>query len=284
MYEKILVPVDFTEKTNKALQVAKGIALKTGAEINLIHVVKAALAVYLDELGAYKSKSQSGQKFLEEIIEKNEQKMEKYIHKLATEGVKISYKLKIDSTPERIAELVAEEGFDLTVVGNYEHQRFDEFLKRTNPERIARLAMNPVITVNKEIESFSPKKILVPTNLEDNCTQKMSELLKFAEKFDAELQFVFINTPAFFFTSPQIRKKSRLWFEQHGLKGYEVQVFNTKQLQKGMLNAADFYHSDMIALFSKHSDTLKDLIKGNITEYLITRSDIPVMTINLNFG
>lgn len=282
MYEKILVPVDFTEKTQKALMVAKSIAKKTDAEIHLIHVVKAALAVYLDELGVYKSKSQTGQKFLEEIISKNEQKMDKYIKLLNDEGIHVSYKLKIDSSPDRIAELVAEEGFDLTVVGNYEHQRFDEFLKRTHPERIAKLAMNPVITVNKEDEAFTPEKILVPTNLEDNCNEKMKDLLSFSEKFGAELQFVFINTPAFFQTSPQFRKKSRAWFEMHGLKGYEVKVFNTKQLQKGLINAADYFESDMIALFSKHTETIKDLIKGNITEYLITRSDIPVMTFNLN--
>ena len=141
MYEKILVPVDFTDKTSKALNVAKQIASVTGAEISLIHVVKAALTVYLDELGLYKSKAPGGQKFLDEVIEKNEKKMERYVDKLSNEGVKISYKLKVDSSPDKIAELVAEEGFDLTIVGNYEHQRFDEFLKRTHPERIAKLAM-----------------------------------------------------------------------------------------------------------------------------------------------
>ena len=282
MYEKILVPVDFTDKSTKALNVARQIALKTGAEISLIHVVKAALAVYLDELGVYKSKSESGQKFLEEIISKNEKKMEKFIKKLSLEGINISYKLKVDSSPDKIAELVAEEGFDLTIVGNYEHQRFDEFLKKTHPERIAKLAMNPVLTVNLDNPNFTPNKIMVPTNLEDNCNQKMKTLLEFAEKFDSELQFVFINTPAFFYTSPQIRKKSHLWFEKHGLKDHEVKVFNTKQLQKGLLSAADYYESDMIALFSNHSESIKDLIKGNITEYLITRSDIPVMTFNLN--
>lgn len=284
MYEKILVPVDFTDKTSKALNVAKQIASVTGAEISLIHVVKAALTVYLDELGLYKSKAPGGQKFLDEVIEKNEKKMERYVEKLSNEGIKISYKLKVDSSPDKIAELVTEEGFDLTIVGNYEHQRFDEFLKRTHPERIAKLAMNPVITVNQNNEDFAPNKILVPTNLEDDCSQKMSDLLAFAEKFNSELQFVYVNTPAFFHTSPQIRKKSHLWFQKNGLKGYEIEVFNTKQLQKGILNAADFYESDMIALFSKHSESIKDLIKGNITEYLITRSDIPVMTFNLNIG
>lgn len=284
MYEKILVPVDFTDKTSKALNVAKQIASVTGAEISLIHVVKAALTVYLDELGLYKSKAPGGQKFLDEVIEKNEKKMERYVEKLSNEGIKISYKLKVDSSPDKIAELVAEEGFDLTIVGNYEHQRFDEFLKRTHPERIAKLAMNPVITVNQNNEGFAPNKILVPTSLEDDCSQKMSDLLAFAEKFNSELQFVYVNTPAFFHTSPQIRKKSHLWFQKNGLKGYEIEVFNTKQLQKGILNAADFYESDMIALFSKHSESIKDLIKGNITEYLITRSDIPVMTFNLNIG
>ncbi|HEY9117137.1 MAG TPA: universal stress protein [Roseivirga sp.] len=282
MYEKILVPVDFTDKTLKAIDVAKCIAKKTDAEISLIHVVKAALTVYLDELGIYKSKSQSGQKFLEEIIEKNERKMEKFIEKLETEGLRISYKLKIDSSPDKIAELVAEEGFDLTIVGNYEHQRFDEFMKKTHPEKIAKLAQNPVITVNRVDNEFSPDKIMVPTNLEDNCSQKMKDLISFAEKFGSELQFVFINTPAAFYTTPQIRKRSRLWFELNGLSGHQIHVFNTKTLQKGLLTAADYFDSDMIALFSKHQESIKDLIKGNITEYLITRSDIPVMTFNLN--
>ncbi|NVJ48401.1 MAG: universal stress protein, partial [Cytophagia bacterium] len=195
MYEKILVPVDFTDKTTKALSVAKSIALSTGAEISLIHVVKAALTVYLDELGGYRSKSQGGQKFLEEVIANNEKKMDKYVRNLTLEGINISYKLKVDSSPDKIAELVAEEGFDLTIVGNYEHQRFDEFLKRTHPERIAKLAMNPVITVNQDIKDFKPAKIMVPTNLEDNCNQKMDALMQFAEKFNSELQFVFINTP-----------------------------------------------------------------------------------------
>ncbi len=241
MYEKILVPVDFTDKTLKALDVAKCIAKKTDAEISLIHVVKAALTVYLDEFGMYKSKSDSGQKFLEEIISKNERKMEKFIQKLETEGLKISYKLKIDSSPNKIAELVAEEGFDLTIVGNYEHQRFDEFLKKTHPERIAKLAQNPVITVNKADSEFRPDKILVPTNLEDNCTQKMNDLVSFADKFGAELQFIFLNTPAEFYTTPQIRKRSRIWFDQHGLKGQQINVFNTKTLQKGLLTAAFRY-------------------------------------------
>ena len=98
----------FTDKTIKALDVAKCIAKKNNAEIALIHVVKAALAVYMDELGIYKSKSKTGQKFLEEIIEQNERKMEKYMEKLESEGLKISYKLKIDSSPDKIAELVAD--------------------------------------------------------------------------------------------------------------------------------------------------------------------------------
>ena len=281
MYEKILVPIDFSEKTDKAVNVAKSIALETNAQICLVHVVKAALAVYLDEMGIYKSKTESGQRFLEEVIQKNEKKMENYIKKLSLDGVDVSYKLKIDSSPEKITELVSEDGIDLTVVGNYEHQRFDEFLKKTHPERIAKLAQNPVITVNRESDNFKPKKILIPTNLEINCKAKIKDLVEFAGKFNAQLQFVYINTPAFFMTSPQIRKRSRFWFESHGLSGHEIKVFNTKQLNKGFLNAADYFESNMFAFFSKHTETVKDMIKGNITEYLITRYDIPVMTFNL---
>lgn len=282
MYKRILVPVDFTEKSHRALEIACHLAKKLGSEVYIMHVVKAALSVYLDEIGDYKSKAPAGQQFLDEVLAINESKMRKLIDKFDSHGVTIHSKLKVHSTPNEIARLVAEEAFDLTVVGNYEHERFDEVFKRTHPEKIAALAKNPVLTVNNATADFKVSNILVPTNLIDNYSVSTAQLLNFAKTFNAEVNFVFINTQANFKTTLQVEKMTSEFKQLNGLKDHKVTVFNAKSLKRGILYAADYYESDMIGLFSHHRGNIKNLLVGNITEYLITKSDIPVLTYNLS--
>ncbi|KYG80537.1 nucleotide-binding universal stress UspA family protein [Roseivirga ehrenbergii] len=282
MYSKILVPIDFTEKSHRALDVACQIAKKLNSEVYIMHIVKAALSVYLDELGEYKSKIPTGQQFLDDILAINEEKMRRLIQKYEDRGITIHSKLKVHNTPNEIAKLVAEEAFDLTVVGNYEHERFDEVFRRTHPEKIAAMAKNPVLTINSELEKFEVKNILIPTNLTDDYTAAMPDLLKFAESYNAKLTLVYVNTQAHFKTTLQANKLKVEFLEKHGLENHAVEIFNAKSINRGILYAAEFFNSDMIALFSYHTENIKTLLVGNITEYLITKSKVPVLTLNLS--
>tara|TARA_R110000796_G_scaffold74374_1_gene167170 strand:+ start:132061 stop:132918 length:858 start_codon:yes stop_codon:yes gene_type:complete len=282
MYKRILVPIDFTEKSHRALEVACQIAKKLDSEVYMMHIIKAALSVYLDELGEYKSKTPTGQQFLDDILSINEDKMKRLIQKYEDRGITIHSKLKVHNTPNEIAKLVAEEAFDLTVVGNYEHERFDEVFRRTHPEKIAALAKNPVLTINNELESFEIKKILVPTNLTDDYSPAMPDLMKFAKSLNAQLTFVYVNTQAHFKTTLQANKLKVEFLEKHGLESHSVEVFNAKSINRGILYAADFFECDMVAFFSYHRGNIKTLLVGNITEYLITKSKIPVLTLNLS--
>jgi nucleotide-binding universal stress UspA family protein len=282
MYKRILVPVDFTEKSHRALEIACQMAKKLESEVYIMHVVKAALSVYLDELGNYKSKAPAGQKFLEEVLAINESKIRKLINKFDSSGIKMHSKLKVDSNPNEIARLVAEEAFDLTVVGNYEHERFDEVFRRTHPEKIAALAKNPVLIVNNALADFKISKILVPTNLSDDYSSSTQQLIDFAKTFNAEVNFVYINTQANFMTTLQVEKMTTEFKALNGLDKQNVSIFNAKSLKRGILYAADYHESDMIGLFSHHRGNIKNLLVGNITEYLITKSDIPVLTFNLS--
>ncbi len=282
MYRKILVPIDFTEKSHRALDVACQIAKKLNSEVYIMHIVKAALSVYLDELGEYKSKIPTGQQFLDDILAINEEKMRRLIQKYEDRGITIHSKLKVHNTPNEIAKLVAEEAFDLTVVGNYEHERFDEVFRRTHPEKIAAMAKNPVLTINSELEKFEVKNILIPTNLTDDYTAAMPDLLKFAESFNAKLTLVYVNTQAHFKSTLQANKLKVEFLEKHGLENHSVEIFNAKSVNRGILYAAEFFSSDMIALFSYHTENIKTLLVGNITEYLITKSKVPVLTLNLS--
>ncbi|KOF03429.1 hypothetical protein OB69_05930 [Roseivirga seohaensis subsp. aquiponti] len=282
MYSKILVPIDFTEKSHRALDVACQIAKKLNSEVYIMHIVKAALSVYLDELGEYKSKIPTGQQFLDDILAINEEKMRRLIQKYEDRGITIHSKLKVHNTPNEIAKLVAEEAFDLTVVGNYEHERFDEVFRRTHPEKIAAMAKNPVLTINSELEKFEVRNILIPTNLTDDYTAAMPDLLKFADSYNAKLTLVYVNTQAHFKTTLQANKLKVEFLEKHGLDNHTVEIFNAKSINRGILYAAEFFNSDMIALFSYHTENIKTLLVGNITEYLITKSKLPVLTLNLS--
>jgi len=227
-----------------------------------MHIVKSALSVHLDELGEYKSKTATGQQFLDEVLAMSEGKMKQLIKKYEDRGITIHSKLKVHNTPKEIANIVAEEAFGLTVVGNYEHERFDEVFRRTHPEKIAALVKNPVLTINTELGSFNIKNILVPTNLTDDYLAAMPELLKFAKSVKAKITFVYVNTQANFKTTLEADKLKAEFSERNKIKNQNIEVFNAKSVKQGVLYPADYFHSDIIGLFSYYRGNFKNLLVG----------------------
>jgi nucleotide-binding universal stress UspA family protein len=106
--------------------------------------------------------------------------------------------------------------------------------------------------------------------------------MDFVKTFNAEVNFVYVNTQANFMTTLQVEKITTEFKALNSLGKQKASVFNAKSLKRGILYAADYYESDMIGLFSHHSGNIKNLFVGNITEDLITKSDIPVLTFNLS--
>lgn len=280
MYKNILVPVDFSQKSIVALKSAINLAVTSQGEIDVMNVVEVPLAVRA--IGdRYETTAPKGKELLSFLLESSKTRMEGLVKKVEAKGITINIKTKVDPAPENLAELITERRYDLIVIGGIT-KPFDEFLRKTYPEQIVELAKSPVLSINSKLEDYQSTKIVLPTNLIDDYTKHLPTLQSYQELFDTSLHVVYVNTPADFKTSKEIDYNFERFKEKHQLgEETDYSIYCDKTIRNGIINFSNKIEADTIAVFSKHKDNFFKVIRGDITEYLVNHSTIPVLTFNM---
>jgi len=132
---KLLVPHDFSDAADHALQYAVDLASKLGAEIVVVHAW---------QLSAYASPSSDLAKGLEKDLSRD---LEKVVAKHLGAGVKIAYALRLGIPYVELCEAAKETGADMIVMGTTGKTGLEHFLLGSVAERIVRTAAVPVLTV-----------------------------------------------------------------------------------------------------------------------------------------
>ncbi|MES2787114.1 MAG: universal stress protein [Pseudomonadota bacterium] len=145
MYQRILVPIDGSATSSRALTAAIGMAQAFKGSLRLIYVVdEAAYVTGYDPSGGYSGDllrvmRESGQKILDEGL-------------LLAKAARIEAdSMLFDTFGERLGETVANAAkqwnADLVVVGTHGRRGFSRLLLGSGAEQIIRLAPVPVLTI-----------------------------------------------------------------------------------------------------------------------------------------
>lgn len=281
MFQKILVPVDFSPKSQFALSIASKVAQTSGGEIDLFHVVQAALMARLNELGEYESMGKSGQSMLTDVANSNKKKLERLAEQHRTDGLTIKTRIKIDGMPDRVAHHIHQENYDLLVLaGNLEH-KLGESLGEQYNEKIVKLAKKPVLVVNQMPKTHAIRKIVVPTNLTDDYKKQVAKLKEVQQFFGAKIEFLFINSPSYFYSTYEIDEMIDQFRQKYSFENCDFRIVSDRDHKKGMLKAVEYLDADMIGLMSFQNTRLNKFFRGDITEHLVNHSSIPVLVLNV---
>jgi nucleotide-binding universal stress UspA family protein len=154
MYQRILVPVDGSETSNKALVAALQLARVTGGRVRLIHVVEemAYLSGY-EQYGGYSAE------LLKVMRDTGTKVLNDGMAIAQAAGVEAD-NLLFDNFGGRLAEVVADAAkqwnADLIVVGTHGRRGVGRMLLGSGAEQILRLAPVPVLVIRSG-EDSSPK-------------------------------------------------------------------------------------------------------------------------------
>jgi len=144
MYKRILVPVDGSETSNKALVTALQFARDFGGRVRLVHVMEE-----LTYLTAYDPYGYSGD-LVTVMRETAERILDQGMAMAQSAGVEADAML-FDKSGERLAETVADAAkrwnADLIVTGTHGRRGLGRVLMGSGAEQIVRLAPVPVLMV-----------------------------------------------------------------------------------------------------------------------------------------
>ncbi len=143
--KSILVPTDFSETSDRALDWAIEIALPRKAEIHIIHVLE-PIAYPVEWLEGF-----SGMEALEDVIAGNARKaLEKLANKVRNTDLPVQTSLVFGYPPEAIISYVKEHNISMVCMGSHKRSGLEKLIIGSTTEKVVRQAPCPVLVIRNE--------------------------------------------------------------------------------------------------------------------------------------
>jgi nucleotide-binding universal stress UspA family protein len=154
LIDHILVAIDGSENSYRALEFALNLAEKFEASVVILNVFQIPMMASQapgDPMSTSSAVSSSGSdaKFIDDLKKIHEEMVNRAIDKAKKikPNVEISAELKEGDPALQIVETAKDENFDVIVIGHKGESRVREFFLGSNSEKVAHLSQCPVIIV-----------------------------------------------------------------------------------------------------------------------------------------
>lgn len=153
VFPKILVPTDFSENSEKALEYAVHLSENCGSSVVLLHVIQTLASYPLFVSGIVTEAD-----LRREMEKEAEDRLKAMVQHQENEKVKIEIRLRFGDPHEEILAGTREEGASLIVMGTHGRTGLSRALIGSVAERVVRRALFPVLTVPMNPGVVLPKK------------------------------------------------------------------------------------------------------------------------------
>ena len=273
---KIVVPVDFGEQAQIAIEQAAHLAKMISAEITLVYVMESG-----GFLSRFVSKGQD-----EEMRKEIDSKLDELIDQVQKDhGVKCDRVIAHGSVYDKVAEVADMLSAKFIVMGTNGSTGARKRFIGSNTLRIVRESKVPVIMIKGKHHRDGCKNIVVPLDLTKETREKVNKAMEFAKMYGADIRIVSVLfTTDEFIVNRLTRQLSQVkaYVEKHstrctaeiikGIKGEE-------SLGQIIVDYANKVEGDLLLIMTQQEQDITDLFIGSAAQEIINKSDIPVLSI-----
>ncbi len=277
--KKILVPTDFSEQAENALKVAAQMANKFSGEIYLLHMLELPL-----QLVGTGSAIGGGSHSLPEALyfmKLAKKRFSEILKQPYLKDIKVHETVEFHQAFEGIMEVSEKYNCDIIIMGSHGATGFKEMFIGSNTEKVVRNSYIPVLVIKNEHEVFRIDNFIFATdcNLENKHT--LSQAVRFAEKINATIHIVYVNTPNNFRTSEDINECLQDFIKGTDIKEHSLNVYNDVTVESGILNFAKSIDAGLIGIGTHGRKGLAHFFNGSISEDLVNHAQMPVVTFKI---
>lgn len=279
--KKILVPTDFSEQAQFALDLAYGIATKNSATVQLLNVVEAPHGTSFNAMGEVTAPDGMDSVFFGQLLKRQNEQLTALVKDSKYKDIDLEGKVEIGNPYESISRTIVDKKVDLVVMGTQGSSGLEEVFVGSNTEKVVRRSKCPVFTVKKSMDPNAINDIVFATNMRNNSKSLVEELLKLQKLFDAKLHIVSINTPSTFETDRYYKKEMKKFVDEYQIENYSLNVYNDDVEEDGIVFFAEDIDADMIALGTHGRRGISHLLSGSIAEDVVNHAKRPVWTFSM---
>ncbi|WP_282085436.1 universal stress protein [Aquimarina algiphila] len=278
--KKILVPVDFSEYSEYALQVAAILAKQQNAEIVVLHMLGLSEAVLTKNEGQEINEAMYYMKLAEN-------RFSAFLDKEYLEGIKVTETVQNYKIFSEINEVAHENDADLIVMGSHGVSGLsEEVFIGSNTEKVVRTADVPVLVIKNPVEDFTMKEVVFACDFKIENIRPYHNAIKLFNSFGANVHLLYINLPGERFrSSGQIEERVREFLfkaDSGNMDMYNnVVYYNDYSVESGVFNYSNKIEADIIAIPTHGRRGLAHFFNGSIGEDIANHANKPVITFKM---
>lgn len=261
--KNLLVPTDFSEYAEAALEYAAFIAKIRKSTIHILTVVHST-----DE----------------DEYRKAEEQLKKLLKIGFLANTNVETYIKIDGQiSDKIIECAEEVKADLILMGSHGTSTVKDILLGSNTDRVVRKSDFSVLTIKHRMMNMKINSIAFASDFSAESNRIFSIVRTFADKFNAQIHLLKINTPTHFEPTRVSMEKINHFIENEGLSPitgdkYKVALYSDSTQELGILNYCIENEIDMVTL-GTHKHSFWQLMFESTSQNLVSHSFRPVLTI-----
>lgn len=276
--KKILVPVDFSEHSEYALEVAAQLANKYNASIVALHMMGMSEAVLTRD----DSNEVMEAMFYMKLAEK---RFAEFLDKPYLKGIDIETTVQNYKVFKEMDRLAEELDADLIVMGSHGASGMKEVFVGSNTEKVVRTSNVPVLVIKNKPGSFNINKMVFASDFSLEYFPAYKQARDIAKLFDSKFDLLFVNTPDGFRKTSDMEARAYQFLsggDQEDLDRFpDVVYYNDNTIEDGIFSYSNRNHTDMIAIPTHGRRGLAHFFTGSIGEEVVNHSDIPVITFKI---
>lgn len=275
----ILVPIDFSDYSEYALEVAAKIAKRHGSSLVAMHMMGLSQAVLTKD---------DSQEVLEAMyyMKLADKRFEEFLDRDYLKGLKVQTTVQNYKLFHEIDSVAQEFNADLIVMGSHGSSGLREVFVGSNTEKVVRTSEIPVLVVKNRMGDEPMNKVVFANNFDKENVNSFLKAKKLFDEMGVEMQMVYINTPGDGFRSTQeMEIKVSDFFLEAGLDGTygvnDVKYYSAYSIEEGIFTYSNKVNADLIAIPTHGRKGLAHFFSGSISEDLVNHSDLPVITFKM---
>jgi len=252
----ILIPTDFSENSNYALEYASFIARAKGGRLIILHITK-------DK-------------------ERVEDKLKETLAFPFFKGIKTEIVTRDGkSISKTINKVGIEFGVELIIMGSNGVSNVGELLLGSNTENVIRNSQFNVLTIKHKMLSLELNTVLFPSDFSPESYAVFETVKAFADLFNAKIHLLRVVTSDHKKGSTTIDDKMKAFVEHFNLddNNYKRVIYRDKTRELGVLNYSIDNDMDMIAIGSHGKGIVRKLVKESISQDLVRDTFKPILTV-----
>jgi len=276
--KKIIVPVDFSEHSEFALEAAAGLAHKFGSELIVLHMLELSNAII-------SSASEALNQETIYYLKLAEQKFETFLEKPYLEGLKVSPVVKHFKVWSEVNEVSIEHKANLIVMGSQGASGIKEVLIGSNTQKVVRYSDIPVLVIKHNPILMDFENAVFACDFSEDAIPPYLQAKETFKALGITMHLVYVNSPdGNFRSSTEIDKRVSNFLKkaEGDLVNLEtVNVVSDYSIEKGILNFSNVIGADLIAVATHGRKGLSHFFEGSVSEDITNHSTLPVMTFKI---